>query len=147
MRDLHISEENWMTIFDVASGSKIRLKYENPNTEERLQYNSDIVKSLSKNQDAKDALKVQLEYAEKKLTGFYEGDFGVNGKPISSDTESENYYQGWKGLIRETAGDILITFSKTIFGEPNYVVKDDLDFLEKPADTMDSVPPKNGSSA
>lgn len=125
MRDLKSSTKNEFIVFDQISGSKVKLFYKTITTEDRLNYNSEIVRTLSKTKDVKDALKIQIDWSEDLITGFREGDFSVDGKPISSDPDSENYYEGWKGLLKETASDLLLLFSKTILGEPGFVVKDD----------------------
>lgn len=125
MRDLKSSEKNELLIFDNASGSKILLYYSTPTTKDRLEYNSEVIQALTETRDPVSAQQVQIKFALSKITGFRNGDFGYDDKPISSNKDDENYYAGWKGLLEETASDILLTFSKTIFGEPNFVLKND----------------------
>lgn len=129
MRDLKPCENNEFTVFDRASETKIKLFYRTPTTTERLLYRSAVINTLTKSKSAEEASKVQLEWADKLITGFREGDFGVDEKPISSDKESEHYYPGWRGLLKETAGDILILFAETILDRPSFVIKDDEPFF------------------
>lgn len=125
MRDLKSSDKNELLIFDNASGSKILLYYATPTTKERLEFNSEVLKALTETRDPLEAQKIQIDLALEKITGFRSGDFGYDGKEISSDTNDENYYAGWKGLLKETASDIIITVARTIYGEPNFVIKND----------------------
>jgi len=125
MRDLKASDKNLMVIFDTATGSKIGYYYSSVTTEERLQFNSDFINEINKTKDIRSALEVQMNWAEKKLTGFREGDYCYDGKPISSDPENSNHYAGWKQLIRENDSDKLLSIAKILFGEPSFVIKED----------------------
>lgn len=130
MRDLSLKEQrNEILFHDVLSNSKIKFFYRMPTTAERIQYKSALVNTLAKSKRPEDLLKVQLEWAKKFITGFREGDFAVDGKSISSDEGSENYYPGWKGLIEESAGDLLMEFAERVFDRPSYVIKDDENFF------------------
>ncbi|HAV56607.1 MAG TPA: hypothetical protein DCX45_03595 [Acinetobacter junii] len=125
MRDLKTSEKNELLIFDNASGSRILIYYSTPTTKDRLQFNSLVLQALTETRDAEKAQEVQISLALEKITGFGENCFVYDGKQISSNKEDENYYAGWRSLLKETAADILITFARTIFAEPNFVLKND----------------------
>jgi hypothetical protein len=114
-----------MTIFDVLSGTKIKLFYRTPTTTDRIQYQSAALNLLTKTQKIEAMVELQINWAEKLLTGFRKGDFTFDEKAISSDQKDKDYYAGWFGVLKETAGDILLNFIKTVFGESSYVIKDE----------------------
>jgi len=113
MRDLETSDRNIITISDARSGTEIELYYRNPTTQEEVEYQTKLYKrkgnKLLLNPRVKIDLGIQI------LTGFREGDFGVSGKPISSDPNNSNYRPDWKDLVKRTAGDIISTFATVVF--------------------------------
>ena len=117
------SEKNVMIFMDQLSGSRLTLFYKAPTTTDRINYKSAIVKVALKSKDEKEIFDVQLNWADKFITGFAEGDFTLGDKPISTDKESENFYDGWRQVLRDGAADIMFNFTETLFGAPNYVVK------------------------
>lgn len=114
MRDLKQSDHNILTIKDAIGGGDIELHYRMPLTSERVAYLGRLVKRKNGKIQI-NAMEARIEFGLKILTGFREGDFGFDGKPISSDPGSKNYCADWKDLIRVTAADILNTFAFTIF--------------------------------
>lgn len=124
MRDLKSSEHNSITVFDSLTGTRIKLFYRTPTTKERLRYKSDIVNTLTKTKSVEEGTKIQLTWAKELITGFRQGDFGYDGQTISSNKEDANYYQAWKGIMEETASDILLAFIETVMDRPVMVVKD-----------------------
>ena len=125
MRDLKQTDKNELLIFDNMSGSKLLLYYSTPTTKDRLQYNSEVIQALTETRDPIAAQEIQIKHALKFISGFGKDCFALDGKPISANKEDPNYYPGWKGLLEETAADILLTFTKTILGESNFVIKND----------------------
>ncbi|MDI9559676.1 MAG: hypothetical protein QM235_00600 [Pseudomonadota bacterium] len=113
MRDLDASAVNKIVINDARSGTEIELYYRNPTTQEEVEYQTKLYKRKSNKLIMNPKIKLDLGLAI--LTGFREGDFGVKGKPISSDPESPNYYEDWKGLLARTASDIISTFATVVF--------------------------------
>ncbi|MFA5803667.1 MAG: hypothetical protein WC879_03395 [Melioribacteraceae bacterium] len=124
-RELKKSDLNEMTIFDVLSGTKIKLFYKTPTTSDRILYQSAILNLLTKTQKIESMVELQMNWAEKFLMGFRKGDFTLDEKEISSDAKDKDFYNGWFGVVKETAGDILLVFIKTLFGESSYVIKDE----------------------
>lgn len=114
MRDLTRSEKNKLTIHDARSGTDIELYYRNPTTQEEVQYQSKSIKRIGR-KIVVNTFETRLEMGLQILTGFREGDFGFDGKPISSDPASPNYREDWKELLKENAADIIATFAFTIF--------------------------------
>lgn len=114
MRDLTKSDKNKMVVNDARSGSEIELYYRNPTTHEEVEYQSKLFKRLGK-KVLINAFSTRLEMGLKILTGFREGDFGIEGKVISSDPSRPDYKENWKELLKENAADIVTAFSFAVF--------------------------------
>lgn len=114
MRDLTPSDRNEITINDTRSGTEIKLFYRNPKTQEEVGYQAALF--VRKGGKLKiNAFETRLKYGLQILTGIREGDFGINGQPISSDLGSKNYREDWKALIKDQAPDIVTAFAFAIF--------------------------------
>ena len=113
MRDLDASAVNKIVISDARSGTEIELYYRNPTTQEEVEYQSKLYKRKGNKLILNPKVKVDLGLAI--LTGFREGDFGVAGRPISSDPESPNYREDWKDLLGRMASDIVSTFATVVY--------------------------------
>jgi len=114
MRDLKQSDQNVLIIKDAIGGSDIELHYRIPLTSERIAYQNKLV-TRKGGKIQIHSMEARIEFGLKILTGFRDGDFGFDGKPISADPTSKNYREDWKELIKATAADILNTFAFTIF--------------------------------
>lgn len=114
MRDLKQSDQNTLIIKDAISGTDIELTYRLPLTSERVAYQNRLV-SRRNGKIQVHAVEARIEFGLKILTGFREGDFGFDGKPISADPQSPNYKENWKELVRATAADIINAFAFVVF--------------------------------
>ena len=120
-RDIASSDKNEMGIYDQLSGSKIIFYYKTVETSDHLKYRGKVLKLLTATQDTKEVQLFQMDNILEFITGFSEGSFERNGKPISSDKENKkNYYEGWKGMLKEKCGDLLLTANSVLFEETNY---------------------------
>ncbi len=113
MRDLDSQAFNRITLNDARSGTSIELTYRTPTTQEEVDYQAKAYRRKGKKLLVNSAMKVNAALAI--ITGIREGDFGVAGKPISSDPASDNYRQDWKQLLKATATDILLVFAAAIY--------------------------------
>jgi len=113
MFDLTASDKNKITINDVRSGTQIELYYKNPTTQQEIDYQAKAYKRKGKKFLVNTAVKIRLGLDI--LTGFSEGAFGIDGKPISSDPDSPHYYPDWKELLVKSAAHILIAFATAVF--------------------------------
>lgn len=113
-RDLAASSENKIKIFDKLSGSELIVKYRMPTTEERIEFKRKCIKRRG-SKVADNSAEALLEIGPRLITGFGDGDFEIDGKPISSDPLSNNYYPDWKTLLVEQASDIVMYAAQTIF--------------------------------
>jgi hypothetical protein len=138
MRDLTKSDRNKLVINDTRSGTEIELYYRNPTTQEEIEYQSKLIKRKGK-KVLINAFETRLQMGLKILTGFREGDFGVDGKPISSDPSSPNYREDWKDLLKEYAADIVTAFAFAVFegARINTDIGLEIDFVEE----IEEVPP------
>lgn len=130
MRDLAKSDTHKCVIQDAISGSELELYYRMPATQEMVQYQSKLFKRQGKKIFI-NAFETRLEMGLKILTGFRDGDFGIAGKPISSNPASINYHEDWKELLRETAADIVTAFAFTVFEGARTDTFTNLEFLEE----------------
>ncbi len=113
MRDL-TSKKNMQNITDAIGGQVVQMYYRLPTTEERFGFTKACLE-----QDG-DEVKynpgpARLEYGLKVLTGFREGDFGADGKPISSDPKSKAYRKDWKKLLGQTSADLVMALALAVF--------------------------------
>lgn len=113
MRDL-TSKLNKLTINDGRSGTVLTLFYRNPTTEEEVAYINTLFHRRG-NKLIINVGDVRVDLGLKIIQGFKDGDFGVDGKPISSNPESPEYCPDWKKYLKENAADILNIFAAAIF--------------------------------
>ena len=114
MRELQSSDRNEIEIKDSRSGGSILLYYRNPTPEEQASYQARMIKRKG-NKVQLNLYPTRLEFGLKVITGFRPGDFGLGGKPISSDPSAENYREDWKEVLRAGAHDIVTTFGRAVF--------------------------------
>lgn len=122
-RDIAASDKNEMGIYDQLSGSKIIFYYKTVETSDHLKYRGKVLKILTTTQETKEVQLFQIDNILEFITGFGEDSFERNGKSISSDPKKKNYYEGWKGMLKEKCGDLLLTANTVLFEETNYHIK------------------------
>lgn len=114
MRDLAKSDKNILEVHDKLSGTDMTIYYRTPTTQERISFNKRLIKRVGKKVVDQSA-ETMLEDGLKIITGFKDGDFGIDGKPISSNPESPDYYPEWKRLLEEEAADVAVAVANTVF--------------------------------
>jgi len=130
MRDLKPTDKNELVVHDAISGTDIVLYYRLPTTSERIAYQRALIRKTGKKVVLR-AGEARQEFGLKILTGIREGDFGYDGKTISSDPKSERYRDDWKQLVGETAGDLVEVLALTVFeGARTATAPTDFDFDE-----------------
>ncbi len=122
MRDLKASKNNLITIHDHLSNTKIGIYYSTLKSSDRISYQSEMLKIL-RDAPEKEHLKLikdhLLDFTLNIITGFTDGSFSIDGKEISSDPASENYYPDWKLFLKENASEILESVNSLLFNSPN----------------------------
>lgn len=113
MEDLG-STRNIARIYSPVSGETKEFYYRTPTTEELTEYSSNLFKRKGRKMENK-AIKTRIRMAKKILTGFRDGDFGINKKPISSDPDSPDYYPQWLRLLEENNPGLLSAFAFHVF--------------------------------
>ena len=113
-RELKRSDNNKLRIADTRSGSEIMLFYRNPTTDEEVSYRDGLF-TLQGKKTVYKPYESRLALGQKIVTGFREGDFSVDGKPLSSDPTSPSYYADWKQLLVDTASDLLMALATAVF--------------------------------
>jgi len=113
MRDLEITDKNEITVYDTRSGTEIKLYYRNPTTQEEVAYQTKLYSRKGKKLIINPRVRVEMGLSI--LTGFREGDFSFQKKPISSDPASPNYQENWKELLEKAASDIISAFALAVF--------------------------------
>jgi len=123
MRDLTTSEKNEIHIYDKADGENKIFYHKTVISSDRLKYRSLTIKALNGGAKMEDVMEMQLDFTLDFITGFSGNAFGVNEKPISSNPKDKNYYEGWRGVVREKASDLLETAKLFLFDETNFLIK------------------------
>lgn len=128
--------KNVLRIEDVISGTIITMFYRQPTPKEMTEYNNKQIKR-KRNKIATMHGEVRLEYGERILIGFKDGDFEkqVVGKdkkvkwvPIASDPDSKIYDPDWKKIVSKHAADLIMLLAVHVFD--GSVTADDDEGLE-----------------
>jgi hypothetical protein len=119
-------------VFDSATGHEVELTHRLPTTSEEVEFQRKTFrrrerKSISPEDIAKNLAEIRIDFGLRIVTGFKEGDFGVDGKPISSDPNSPLYWTEWKALLREKAPRILSALAVAVFEGGRVVAADEDD--------------------
>lgn len=150
-RDLTKHNDNKLTLIDSISGTQIEFTHRTPGTEERVAYQAARFRREG-NRMINCSRKAAINAAAGVLTGIREGDFEINGQPLSSDPASPNYREDWKQLIKDMAGDLLFIMGNELFeGKPDLELLQRLTFVDEgdePAEETDGgeIPPLAKSS-
>jgi len=84
--------------------------YRRPTTEEVIAYNKGLfVKKNGK--VVNNVVPTRIEMGLRILTGVQDGVFSLNGKPISSDPASPDYYPDWKSLLKNALSGTIANFA------------------------------------
>src|SRR5512145_2907610 len=75
------------------------LYYRRPTTEEIISYNSRLFQKKN-GKVINNVVPTRIEMGLKILTGLQDDVFTLNGKPVSSDPNSPDYYPAWKDLLK-----------------------------------------------
>ena len=135
-RELKATDNNELVFYDKISDSEITLFYKNLTNTERLQFRTAVLNQLMKGAEPEDMNELQLQWAEKILTGINKGDFKVEGKQISSDEKDKDYYAGWKGLIKESAPEFLLALVDLVYDPISYRVTNSDNYSQNKAVDM-----------
>lgn len=113
-RDLTICDHNELKIRDPQTGDEIALYYRTPLTDDRVGYQKALVVRVG-NKIYTRVVEAKLKYGAEILTGIREGDFIVDGGPLSSIPETPGYREDWKDVVTATAGDLLMVLGGHVF--------------------------------
>lgn len=138
MRELQASDRNEISIKDTRCGTDILLFYRTPTPEEQAAYQARMVKRQGKKMIL-NVYPTRLDFGLKVLTGFRTGDFGFEGKPISSDPADAGYREDWKEIVRKGAHDIVTTMGRVVFENTSVDESAEIE-LEEAALVEDAVP-------
>jgi hypothetical protein len=119
---LDLSKQDVLTkiVFDSATGQEVELFHRLPATSEEVEYQRKTFrrrsgKNISPEDIARNLAEIRVEFGLKIVTGFKEGDLGVDGKAISCDPDSPIFYPEWKTLLREKAPRIVSALATAVF--------------------------------
>ena len=88
--------------------------YRRPTTEEIIAYNKGLfVKKNGKVHN--NVVPTRIEMGLRILTGVQDGVFFFNGKPISADPASPDYYPDWKTLLKGALSGTVANFAFRVF--------------------------------
>ena len=68
-----------------------------PTSKERVAYNREIVLFKGR-KTTSDTVKAQIKYGSRLIIGLVDGDWGYDGKPVSSNKDSDNYREDWRAV-------------------------------------------------
>lgn len=138
MFDLERSTKNLLVIADSRSGESLGLYYRTPTPQEEVAYRSKIFSRKGKKVLIN--VKLKARFALDILTGLRDGDWGYQGKEISSESASPNYREDWKSLLGETAQHILIAFAEAVFEGTRVDAADKVDMEAVVAEEDEDIP-------
>lgn len=88
--------------------------YRRPTTEEIIAYNKGLF--IKKNGKViNNVVPTRIEMGLRILTGVQDGVFSLNGKAISSDPGSPDYYPDWKNLLKGALSGTVANFAFKVF--------------------------------
>src|SRR3990172_4138175 len=107
-------------VFDSATGQEVELLHRLPTTSEEVEFQQRTFrrrdkKSISPEDIARNLAEIRVDFGLRIVTGFKDGDFGVDGKSISSDPGSNNFYPEWNNLLRDKAPRIISALAVAVF--------------------------------
>lgn len=113
--------KNELIIQDNISGSELAIYYRQPTTKERQTYiNKRTVVKGKKLVD--NSVQVRVDFGKKILTGLRDGDFerlvDDDYKPISTEKNSQNYYEDWPEWMETHCDDVLTALAIRVFEAP-----------------------------
>lgn len=116
MRDL-TNEPNIYKIRDGISGEVKEFIYRAPTAMEHQAYAAASLGLRAGKAviSRKNIAETRVKFGLKILTGIKDNQFGIGGKPISSDPASPNYREDWKQLLEQFAPDLISLFAVDIF--------------------------------
>jgi hypothetical protein len=114
MRDLKKTDRNRIAFRDGVSDTVIVMFYSTPSASQIKAYRQQSIRRKG-NKVVMDTFDPAMRFGLDIITGFEDGAFGYDGKPISSDTESPNYRSDWKDLLKEVAADIVTMVAAVAF--------------------------------
>ncbi len=88
--------------------------YRRPTTEEIIAYNSRLFQKRN-GKVVNNVVPTRIEMGLKILTGVQDGVFTLNGKPISSDPASPDFYADWKNILKGALSGTIANFAFRVF--------------------------------
>ncbi len=88
--------------------------YRRPTTEEIIAYNSRLFQKKN-GKVINNVVPTRIEMGLKILSGVQDGVFSLNGKPISSDPASPDFYADWKNLLKGALSGTVANFAFRVF--------------------------------
>lgn len=117
-RELRQNERNKLVIEDPFTGEKVELFYRMPSVSEHVDFQKQSYlykQTASGTITENNTPQTRIDFGLKILTGFTDGYFLYDGKPISPDPKSPDYRQDWKELIKETAANLVDALGMKVF--------------------------------
>lgn len=131
-------ERQVLEVQDRTTGEVYEIYYRMPTNEERVRYgNKTIYRKGKKVLFRNNLLPLNIEFGKLLITGFGENVFTLNGKPISSEKSSPNFFEGWRDLVAKNAPEYLSLVGQTAMNAVAISGKDDLDGLEEIEELLD----------
>jgi len=102
--------------------------YRRPTTEEIIAYNKGLF-TKKNGKVINNVVPTRIEMGLRILTGVQDGVFTLNGKTISSDPASTNFYPEWKTLLKQVLSGTVANFAFRVFEAVSEVQVDQEEIL------------------
>lgn len=119
------SEKKIITILDAQTGENIRFIVKAVKTSDHIKYRSESIDVLTKRKDTMAIYDLKSKWGEQLILGIEGEYFQIDGKPISTRKEDENFYPGWFALLKDSRVDLIWKLVDYTFGENNVVMKEE----------------------
>lgn len=119
------TERSIIKIFDGQTGKEAAFEAVDVDSDLLIKYQSELIDLMTKKRDTAEIFEFKLKWAQKIITGISGNYFTVDGSPISSDKNSENYYPEWFAIIKRKRSDLLLKIVDHKFGSTNFVLKEE----------------------
>jgi hypothetical protein len=141
MFDLSCDKNRFPVVAKNQKGEDVTfdLFYRRPTTEEIIGYNSRLFQKKN-GKVVNNVVPTRIEMGLKILTGFQDGIFWVNGKPVSSDSSSPDYYPAWKELLKSLLAGTVANFAFRVFEVTQEAQADPEDLLATDEEGEEAAP-------
>lgn len=141
MFDLSCDKNRFPVVAKNQKGEDVTfdLYYRRPTTEEIIFYNSRLFQKKN-GKVVNNVVPTRIEMGLKILTGVQDGVFTLNGKAVSSDPNSPDYYPAWKDLLKSALAGTVANCAFRVFEVTQEAQADPEELLATEEEGEESLP-------